>query len=113
MTGHDERSKAGIHTRDRKSKASDSDAPPFGRRTCCLNRGHARQAPRGGLEPPTPGLGNLCSIHLSYRGRCNMITKCTKTITSDDRVVCPLNAVLKIRMRGTDLCVLAGNPEFI
>lgn len=24
--------------------------------------------PLGGLEPPAQGLGNLCSIHLSYRG---------------------------------------------
>ena len=24
----------------------------------------------GGLEPPTNGLGNRCSIHLSYRARC-------------------------------------------
>lgn len=24
--------------------------------------------PPGGLEPPTKGLGNLCSIHLSYGG---------------------------------------------
>ena len=25
-------------------------------------------APPAGLEPATPGLGNLCSIHLSYGG---------------------------------------------
>lgn len=113
MTGHDERSKAGIITRNRENEAGDIDALPFRRRAYCLNNGHAPQVPRGGLEPPTPGLGNLCSIHLSYRGRRNMITKRTKTITWDGQVAGPLNAVLKIRMCAVDKSVSRGNPEFI
>ena len=29
-------------------------------------------ASRKGFEPLTPGLGNLCSILLSYRDRCEL-----------------------------------------
>lgn len=39
-----------------------------------VENGREEVVPPGGLEPPTKGLGNLCSIHLSYGGTGGSIT---------------------------------------
>jgi hypothetical protein len=38
------------------------------RTQACLQLERAATVPESGFEPPTYGLGNRCSIHLSYPG---------------------------------------------
>ncbi|GEM_PF-2170808 len=54
----------------------------------------------GGFEPPTHGLGNRCSVQLSYKRITNIIHKYGNFFKSEEKLVCAVSLICIMKKMG-------------